>query len=211
VVLRGGEMRGGKAMRGFVQRVAFVMLTGIAGASLLDSAPAFAESEKGTRGGAPSSGSGAPDSSGTTSDGSNTDDLVEPIEIEGWVGGAYLGMEDEVYCEVSDDYGEGTILYVGWDDLGFYVLIEDPQNFQLEEFSEFDTEITIDDFYRRTIEAFALDVGLLDLTFGDDPEAVQAFRKGEKLTLEQWGTWYTLYGLGKAIPELQACYERHNS
>ncbi|MGD9743972.1 MAG: hypothetical protein AB7V53_15110 [Dongiaceae bacterium] len=190
--------------------MAFVALAGIASAGLLASGPAFAESEKGARGGMPSSGSGSPDSSGTSDD-SSTDDLVEPLDIEGWIGGAYRGMEDEVYCEVSDDYGEGTVLYVGWDDLGFYVLIEDPQNLQLEEFSEFDTEITIDDFYRRTIEAFALDVGLLDLTFGDDPEAVQAFRKGVKLTLEQWGTWYTLYGLGKAIPALEACYWRHNS
>jgi len=190
--------------------VAFVALAGIASAGLLASGPAFAESEKGARGGMPSSGSGSPDSSGTSDD-SSTDDLVEPLDIEGWIGGAYHGTEDEVYCEVSDDYGEGTVLYVGWDDLGFYVLIEDPQNLELEEFSEFDTEITIDDFYRRTIEAFALDVGLLDLTFGDDPEAVQAFRKGVKLTLEQWGTWYTLYGLGKAIPALEACYRRHNS
>lgn len=198
-------------MRRFVRRVAFVMLAGIAGAGMLASGPVFAESEKGARGGMPSSGSGSPDSSGTTSDESSTDDLVEPLDIGSWVGGAYRGMEDEVYCEVSDDYGEGTVLYVGWDDLGFYVLIEDPQNLQLEEFSEFDTEITIDNFYRRTIEAFALDVGLLDLTFGDDPEAVQAFLRGTTLTLEQWGTWYTLYGLDKAIPELQACYKRHNS
>lgn len=194
-------------MRGLLEKIAFMAMLGVAVhgvaiVGLLTAEPALADSEKGARGGQPQDApSTAPDS----------DDLVEPLDLEGWIGGAYRGFEDEIYCEVSDDYGDGTVFYVGWDEVGFYVLIEDPNTFDLEEFSEFDTEITIDDFYRHTVEAFALDADTLDLTFGDDREAVEAFRKGVKLNLEQWDHWYTLYGLGKAIRALESCYKRHNS
>lgn len=185
-------------MRAWITRVAVAAIAG-----MMMAAPALGDVEKGARGGPPQT---APD---TESDSSS--DIVEALEIEGWSGGAYQGTnEGEVYCEVSDDYGEGVTIYVGWDDIGFYVLIEDPNTFELEALAEFDTTITIDDFYHRTVEAFALDVDLLDLTFGDDREAVQAFRKGYKLHLDQWNHWYTLYGLGKAIPALESCYQRHN-
>lgn len=189
-------------MRGWVMAIVAAAMTGFVLGS------AAADVEKGARGGTASPPSTADE---TADEPADENDPVEALTVEGWTGGAYYDdFNDEYYCELTDDYGDGITLWVGWDAEGYYMTIIDPSSFELEVFTDVEVVISIDDFYKQTITAFALDKDTLDFVFGQDRTAIEAFRKGLKLYLEAWDRWYTLYGLGKAIKELEACYLRHS-
>lgn len=188
-------------MRGWRLAIVAAAMTGLAGG-------AVADIEKGARGV-----TSRPPSTERPSTGQPTaadDGPIESLPIEGWDGGAYYDeFNDEYYCELSDDYGEGATIWVGWDADGYYLTITDPNTFELKVFEDIDVVISIDDFYKATITAFSLDKDTLDFVFGQDRTAIEAFRKGIKLYFEEWDHWYTLYGLGKAIKGLEDCYNRH--
>jgi len=189
-------------MKGWMAALAALAMTGFALGG------ALADDQKGAR-----AGSGGSSSSSSSSSEESTDDNtpVEPLSIEGWDGGAYYDdFNDEYYCEVGDDYGEGVTIWFGWDVDGLYMTIEDPNTFNLEEFADTDATVAIDDFYKADYKAFSLDKKTLDFIIGHDRNAIDAFRKGEKMTLYPWDHWYTLYGLAKAIRALEDCYGRHS-
>lgn len=185
-------------MRGWVALIAGIAVSGF----LLGQAAA--DVQKGARAGTTGSPSTTPDA--TTS----SDDPVESMSVEGWDGGAYYDdVSNEYYCELSDEYGDGVTIWVGWDSDGFYMTIEDPNTFKVEAYTDVSATIVIDDFYKHDFKAFALDAASLDFSFGGDRETIEAIRKGEKMTLYPWDHWYTLYGLGKAVKALEDCYHRH--
>jgi hypothetical protein len=184
-------------MRGWMTIAGAAALTGL----MLGGATA--DVQKGARGGtsgATSAPSGSPDDSG----------LIEPLSVAGWAGGAYYDeFSDENYCELSDDYDGGVTVWVGWDSDGFYLTITDAATFKVEAYQDIQVALRIDGFFKRTVTAYSLDTDTLDFTFGEDRQAIDAFRKGIKLYLDQWDHWYTLYGLGKAITALEDCYRRN--
>jgi len=185
-------------MRGWVTIIVAAVLSGV----LLGGAAA--DVQKGAR-----AGTASPPS--TTDQNASTDDPIEPMSVEGWDGGAYYDdFNGEYYCELSDDYGDGVTIWVGWDADGFYMTIDDPKTLKLEEFKDIDVTLVIDDFYKQDFKAFSLGTTSLDFVFGEDRTTIEALRKGVKLTLYPWDHWYTLYGLGNGIKALEDCYRRHS-
>jgi len=170
-----------------------------------------ADSQKGGQGGTSGGGSGSGTSSGAGSSGggSGYTGLFDPLSVEGWNGGAYHDTVGELYCALSDDYGSGVSLILGWDKFGFYLVIIDPDTLKLEPSNKFETIVSVDRLYRAKVDAVAFDTDELELDFGADRKAVNALRKGEKLTLEEWDHFYTLYGTGAAIAAIEDCYNRH--
>jgi hypothetical protein len=146
---------------------------------------------------------------GQGSSSSGTGGPFEPISVQGWDGGAYRNSSGEAYCELYDDYGGKTSLLVGWDKYGFYLLITDPNTLKLEEYADLEVLVRIDKLYRGKVKAFAYETDELELDFGDDRKAINALRKGEKLVLEEWDHFYTLYSTGAAIAAVEDCFRRH--
>jgi hypothetical protein len=166
---------------------------------------AAADTDKGARGGA---GTTQP----STEDQSDDEDKpVEALSVEGWDGGAYYDdYDDEYYCEVSDEYGEGVTIWFGWDVDGLYMTIDDPNTFDLETFVDVDATVSIDDFYRQDFKAFSFGPDTLDFVIGHDRTTIEAIRRGEKMTVYPWDHWYTLHGLARALQALEDCYNRYS-
>jgi hypothetical protein len=192
-------------------RIAAILIAALTAMSGMDTV--YADSEKGGQGGSSSGGTGSGTSPGAGSSGesgsSDNSGPFEPMSVEGWDGGAYRNSSGNVYCELSDDYGNGVSLLVGWDKYGFYVLIVDPDTLKMDPWADFQTVVSVDRLYRAKINAFSYDTDELELDFGDDRKAVNALRKGERLMLEEWDHWYTLYGTGAAIAAVEDCYKRY--
>lgn len=183
--------------------VAALMVVGGLGAALADS-------QKGGQGSSSGGTSGSGTGSGSGGGGSSSSNgPFQPISVQGWDGGAYRNKDGSVYCELSDDYGNGVSLYVGWDKYGFYLVIIDPNVLKMEPWSDFETEVSIDKIYRGKVPAYSYDADELELDFAEDTKGINALRKGERLTLIEWDHWYTLYGTGAAIGAVQDCYSRY--
>jgi hypothetical protein len=189
--------------------VAALAVMGAAASALADSQSGHGTMSGSSGAGTPSgSGSSAPDSGAT-----GTSDSRAPfaaISVEGWEGGAYRNSKNEVYCELSDDYGSGVSLILGWDQYGFYLAITDPATFNLDDMADgFGAKISIDRIYKGTVPAYYWGTHELELDFGEDSRGVAALRKGVKLVLEDWDHWYTLYGTNAAIAAVEDCFNRY--
>jgi hypothetical protein len=181
--------------------VAAVMIVGWAA-----SAPADSQIGHGTM-----SGSSDGASSSGSADSSNSDDAppFAPMSVEGWDGGAYRLSNGGIYCELSDDYGSGVSMLVGWDQNGFYLMVTDPNTLKMDALENFETVVSVDKTYRAKVKAFAYDTDQLELDFYDDRKGISALRKGVKLVLEDWDHWYTLYGTNAAIAAVEDCFNRY--
>lgn len=185
-------------MKGWMGIIAGLAMAGFA----LDGA--LADDQKGAR-------AGTSTSQPSVEDQPEDEGPIEPLSIEGWEGGAYYDdFNEEYYCEIEDDYGEGVTIWFGWDVDGLYMTIDDPNTFELEEYIDIDASLAIDDFYRQDFKAFSLGKAMLDFVIGHDRTTIDAIRRGEKMTVYPWDHWYTLYGLGKAVQALEDCYNRYS-
>jgi hypothetical protein len=136
-------------------------------------------------------------------------ELIQPLSVAGWEGGAYKRPDGRVLCAVWDQYAEGVGLWLGWDDTGFYIDIEDSR-FQLEPDHLHPVTLQIDDRWRAEAEGYAIDATTLAVTFQTDPAALAAFRAGVRLFLIELDRAYTLKGTGDAIGALERCYKTHS-
>lgn len=135
-------------------------------------------------------------------------ELVQQLSVGGWNGGAYKRPDGRVLCAVWDQYAEGVGLWLGWDDTGFYIDIQDAR-FQLEPDRLHRVTLQIDDRWRANAEGYAIDATTLAVTFQADPAALGAFRAGERLYLIELDRAYTLNGTAEAIGALERCYENY--
>jgi hypothetical protein len=186
--------------------VAVVVALCSAGVVHADGKGGQGSTSSGTGGSGTSSGSG---SSGGGTGTAPTNGPFAPMSVQGWDGGAYRNSSGEAYCELYDDYGSKTSLLVGWDKYGFYLLITDPNTLKLEEYADLEVLVSIDKLYKGKVTAFSYETDVLELDFGDDRKAINALRKGEKLVLEEWDHFYTLYGTGAAIAAVEDCFNRY--
>jgi len=188
--------------------VAALAVTGAMASAFADSQSGHGTMSGSSGAGTPSgNGSSAPDNGGSAGSGDSAPFVR--VSAEGWDGGAYRNSKGKVYCELADDYGGGVSLILGWDEYGFYLVITDPDTFNLDELDEFETTVSIDRIYKGKVPAYAWAKDELELDFGDDAKGVAALRKGVKLVLDEWDHWYTLYGTGAAIAAVQDCFSRY--
>lgn len=136
-------------------------------------------------------------------------ELIQPLSVAGWDGGAYRRPDGRVLCAVWDQYAAGVGLWLGWDDTGFYIDIQDDR-FQLEPDRLHRVTLQIDDRWRANAEGYAIDATTIAVTFQTDPAALGAFRAGEKLYLLELDRVYTLNGTAEAIGALERCYAAHS-
>ena len=195
-------------MRVRVAAILVAVIVALSGAGVVyaDGKGGQGSTSSGTGGSGTSSGSG---SSGGGTGTAPTNGPFEPMSVQGWDGGAYRNSSGETYCELYDDYGSNTSLLVGWDKYGFYLLITDPNTLKLDEYADLEVLVSIDKLYKGKVSAFSYETDELELDFGDDRKAINALRKGEKLVLEEWDHFYTLYGTGAAIAAVEDCYNRY--
>jgi hypothetical protein len=64
--------------------------------------------------------------------------------------------------------------------------------------------------YAADVEAYVMDPESINIDFADNRKAIDAMTNGEKLYLDEWDLWYTLYGTQQAIPALENCYWSYN-
>jgi hypothetical protein len=139
------------------------------------------------------------------------DDLIESWSVQGWDGGAYRNSDTgEVYCAMWDDYGSGTGIWLGWDVTGFYINLTDPGSLNLQTDTTFWTAFRIDTIYYADVEAYVMDPTTINIDFGQNRNAINAIKAGQKMFLDEWELWYTLIGTGAAVSSLETCYWNYN-
>jgi hypothetical protein len=132
-------------------------------------------------------------------------ELVQPLSVAGWEGGAYKRPDGRPLCALWDEYAEGVGLWLGWDETGFYIDVVDPR-LGLEPDRIYKATLQIDDIWGGTAEGYAITNDTLAITFGEDEAAIGAFRRGRKLYLQEIGRSYTLNGTRDAVAALMRCY-----
>ncbi|MGE3969399.1 MAG: hypothetical protein AB7F08_14250 [Dongiaceae bacterium] len=132
-------------------------------------------------------------------------ELIQPLSVAGWEGGAYRRDDGRVLCAVWDQYAEGVGLWLGWDETGFYIDVVDPR-LGLKPDHVYGATLQIDDRWRAEAEGYAIAADTIAITFGKDEAAISAFRGGKELYLPEIDRSYTLHGTKDAIAELLRCY-----
>lgn len=132
-------------------------------------------------------------------------ELIQPLSVAGWEGGAYRRDDGRPLCALWDTYGEGVGLWLGWDETGFYIDVVDPR-LGLEPGQVYGATLQIDDRWRAEAEGYAIAADTLAITFGQDEAAISAFRGGKELYLPEIDRSYTLHGTKDAIVALIRCY-----
>jgi len=132
-------------------------------------------------------------------------ELIQPLSVAGWEGGAYKRPDGRPLCALWDEYATGVGLWLGWDETGFYIDVVDPR-LGLEPGHLYKATLQIDDLWGGTAEGYAISADTLAVTFGEDAAAIGAFRRGSKLLLKEIGRSYTLNGTKDAVAALIQCY-----
>jgi hypothetical protein len=138
--------------------------------------------------------------------------LAEHFDSGAWQGSAFVDSETSTlsHCTVHTQYEGGQALVFVRSQQGFSVAVANP-GWRLEPGTSYSVLIGVDDRWAERTTGRASDSRLLRVDLGFDARAVEAFRRGETLTVlaEEEATRLALTGTSGAILDLERCYLRY--
>jgi len=138
--------------------------------------------------------------------------LAERFDSGAWKGSAFLEAETPTlsHCTVHSQYEGSQALVFVRSHQGFSVAVANPR-WQLDSGSAYSVLIGVDDRWAQRTTGTASEARLLRVDLGFDAKAVEAFRRGETLTVlaEGEAARFALAGTAGAILDLERCYLRH--
>lgn len=138
--------------------------------------------------------------------------VAERFASGDWRGGAYVDDETGLlsHCAVHAGYGDGQVLILLRSENGFSVALADPR-WHLGEGERYEFVMGVDTRWTRRVSGYVPNSHAVRVDLGNDPSAVDAFRRGDVLTVlaEQEALRFALSGSARAIDALERCYARH--